>query len=716
MQDLVKLARKQKYDDLELAWMEELEQNAPPTDDMLLAGKALIEQNNHELAENLLWYLVSTLREHDGASNALPVAKQACSILKKGQMIREVACLTYKETHKDEPWRHPLLELTLENEKIPLPDAIDLLSHLESMPPGTYVRVDPGARIGMVKKISDKGKITIELDDDEQNIAIGDLDRVTMLPPDDFRALAIFEKDRLKRLSIDAPEELITLALKTLGGRAPLIRIKRHLIRVIGKNNWSSWWSNARKKLEKSSRIGVTSGTNPDLFLRAEPRSRNEQLKDSFKKAHSIDRLKMALQAMKENVRDPDYVSFLQKELARLRDNNRESDRPLALTSEAILQVLQKTEGEEAKRPDWAEVEDFIEWLATFQTEKTLSEFAISTIQKWNPDKWPNIYARALPLMPLAICQKLGSELEKKGYTNLLREATNQILQSPESHHGALVWLWKQIDPERDDHFVDNSMGLTILRQLITSTRSIARESHHQQEHKKTLKQIDNALTGKGEEKIDRILEHASDEELESLVRIVERNNTLNKHTRRCIERCIRAARPELFRRDVPAWEQPVIYTTQSGLDKRRKQYEYIVDQRMPKVIKEIGQAAEFGDLSENAEYTAALEERSRLSEKAAEIKEELARARVIPHDMPTTTMVNIGCTVEAKNDETGETRTFTFLGPWDSDPKAGIYSYLSPIGLKFMGKKQGDSVELNNDKKSRWKIVNIEKTRKTSR
>src|SRR5690606_12986828 len=111
-----------------------------------------------------------------------------------------------------------------------------------------------------------------------------------------------------------------------------------------------------------------------------------------------------------------------------------------------------------------------------------------------------------------------------------------------------------------------------------------------------------------------------------------------------------------------------------------------------------IGHAADFGDLSENAEFTAALEQRDFLSRRANEIGEELKKAAVIPMDMIDNSRVNIGTSARVRDLATGEELRYTFLGPWDVDLDNNVYSYKAPFSLAFLGKKIGDRVEARGE------------------
>jgi transcription elongation GreA/GreB family factor len=250
--------------------------------------------------------------------------------------------------------------------------------------------------------------------------------------------------------------------------------------------------------------------------------------------------------------------------------------------------------------------------------------------------------------------------------------------------------------------------GIAVLRRLLSATSALGRAGGRQD--KQMLSRIKNELVEGAREEVEKILEGATDEEITTVMGLVERNAGLTPQARHRLAGSVRAARPELYRTQSHPWKQNAIYTTREGLDRRREEYERIVDERMPEVIREIGEAAELGDLSENAEYTAALEERSRLSEKAGEIKDEMRRARVIPPDMAEASYVTIGSRVRARRMDTGEEETLTFLGPWDADPKNGIYSYKAPLSLTFMGAAEGDTVTLERDhEQTSWEILEIE-------
>jgi transcription elongation factor GreA len=137
-----------------------------------------------------------------------------------------------------------------------------------------------------------------------------------------------------------------------------------------------------------------------------------------------------------------------------------------------------------------------------------------------------------------------------------------------------------------------------------------------------------------------------------------------------------------------------VIYTTEQGLAKARAELHQVTAVDIPRSAEEIARARAHGDLSENYEYKAAKEKQARLMQKASRLRDEVARARVISAADIDTSEVSIGCRVSLV-DGAGQSHVFVLLGPWDTDPEHGIISYQSPFAGLLMGKKAGDSVEL---------------------
>jgi len=151
-----------------------------------------------------------------------------------------------------------------------------------------------------------------------------------------------------------------------------------------------------------------------------------------------------------------------------------------------------------------------------------------------------------------------------------------------------------------------------------------------------------------------------------------------------------------------PPWlDESVIWTSQKALDKHAEELKVLTDVTMPANAKQIGEAAEQGDLRENADWQAAIEERDMLVARHRKINDELTRARVLQLRDVEDDIVSIGAKVTLKADD-GSTVKMSFLGPWDTDTEKRVYSYTTKLGQTLMGKRIGETVTLNTDETER--------------
>lgn len=141
-------------------------------------------------------------------------------------------------------------------------------------------------------------------------------------------------------------------------------------------------------------------------------------------------------------------------------------------------------------------------------------------------------------------------------------------------------------------------------------------------------------------------------------------------------------------------------YLTKEGIEELKTELEELVSQRGP-IAERIKTAREFGDLSENAEYSSARQEQERVESRIAEIEHILLNVEVIKKTSGSK-KVQLGSSVTIKNHET---KTFQVVGTVEADPLNGKISDESPIGQALMGKVEGDEVEINGHS---YKIADI--------
>ncbi|MCA1946002.1 MAG: transcription elongation factor GreA [Desulfovibrio sp.] len=128
-----------------------------------------------------------------------------------------------------------------------------------------------------------------------------------------------------------------------------------------------------------------------------------------------------------------------------------------------------------------------------------------------------------------------------------------------------------------------------------------------------------------------------------------------------------------------------------------------------PEVIQAIKEAREEGDLRENAGYDAARERQGMMEARIRYIEGRMATANVIDLKTISSEKVTFGATVEIEDVDTGDTKTYTILGPDEAEPTKGSISILSPVAQALMGKEEGDEVTVEAPKgRIQYEIVSI--------
>ena len=115
-----------------------------------------------------------------------------------------------------------------------------------------------------------------------------------------------------------------------------------------------------------------------------------------------------------------------------------------------------------------------------------------------------------------------------------------------------------------------------------------------------------------------------------------------------------------------------VLYMTEDGLKKLRKELEQFVSVERPAISRQIAEAREKGDLSENAEYEAAKEAQGMLELKISRLEEQIANARIIDESRIDTNSVQIMNKVKIKNRSNNSLLEYTIVSESEDDLKAG--------------------------------------------
>jgi len=136
-------------------------------------------------------------------------------------------------------------------------------------------------------------------------------------------------------------------------------------------------------------------------------------------------------------------------------------------------------------------------------------------------------------------------------------------------------------------------------------------------------------------------------------------------------------------------------YFTQEGLDKIKAELNDLKTRGRSDIAKQIAEARDKGDLSENAEYDAAKDAQGHMEAKIAQLETIVGNARVIDESAVDTSKVSILTIVKIKNLKNGMEFSYTLVAEEEADLKSKKLSVQSPIGKGLLGKKVGEKATI---------------------
>jgi transcription elongation factor GreA len=138
-----------------------------------------------------------------------------------------------------------------------------------------------------------------------------------------------------------------------------------------------------------------------------------------------------------------------------------------------------------------------------------------------------------------------------------------------------------------------------------------------------------------------------------------------------------------------------VNYFTEEGLKKLQDELNQLKSVERPSISRQIAEARDKGDLSENAEYDAAKDAQGLLELKISKLEDIISTARVIDESKIDTSKVSVLTKVKIRNVSNKMEMTYTLVAENEADLKSGKISVTSPIGKGLLGKKPGDIAEI---------------------
>ena len=149
---------------------------------------------------------------------------------------------------------------------------------------------------------------------------------------------------------------------------------------------------------------------------------------------------------------------------------------------------------------------------------------------------------------------------------------------------------------------------------------------------------------------------------------------------------------------------------TIEGFKKLEAELHRLKVEERPRIIQQIAEARDHGDLAENSEYHAAKDAQGLNEAKVAELEDKIARAEIIDPSQLSGSTVKFGATVTLEDEDSGDKVKYKIVGEHEANVREGRISITSPIARALISKSKGDSAEVTTPKGTRsYEILKIE-------
>ncbi|MFH1841986.1 MAG: GreA/GreB family elongation factor [bacterium] len=732
---LGKLANHQRFDELETAWLEVVEQGEIPLDEMIPIVGQVGRLGEPDKAGSLLALLLESAEARGGAAAGLVSARLAAAELPRNSGLRETILRLLLVVHGD----YPDLELLLQRlcpEECALDEAVVLIEAYLRLRAGTYVADRSFIEPGRIEAVDGRtATVTVQFTGRSHDYGIHKINTLAPLPADHFPALLLYDPDRLRELASERPVAFIQLALQAQkSGRLAYRDLKRQVTTLLGEKGWTAWWKKAKPLVKRAPSIEMSSGSQPTFRKMRVARSYEKTLRAEFDAermpANKLAKIFGYLDETAKNeavASDGDatcteyteLLTYLGNAAAKLAVAALAESPALALAGLAAhAQVAARGVAVAHPNPKAAAQVlkrlDDPSQLALELVEALLSR-TLAYLRDVMPSDWPEIWAAVLPRAGRRSCDVIVRALVEQNATEPLAAAFTRIVARPTGAPEAVCWLWRARHSSGlgKQLMTYPALAPEVLLSAVLVLADATGRLHaisQEESHRKILELARQVLLLQDGQPVRTVFADATTEEAKRFKTLIEHNAGLVASGRGQLLGLLRAEHDSIFLADLKPWEDDAIYTSKNGLRKRQAALDKILTEEIPAVAKQIGEAAAFGDLSENAEFTAALEKRDQLTSRATMMENDLQRAQVITAEMAASVFVCVGTRITARNLDSGEEETYTFLGPWDSEPEEGILAYQAPLSMAFMGKQVGEEVVYGeDDERRRWEVLSVE-------
>lgn len=524
------------------------------------------------------------------------------------------------------------------------------------------------------------------------------------------------DNEAVRKEALDRPVEFVHAVVSDFNSRLTLEALGDYLGSVLpdsafpsaGKDAFKRWWTSVRNKLKADGRFLLPSKKSEFVVLRERPASPHLDIVDAFEKARQPKEQAAAAELLLKGVAKfdgaPDeldrVLGLLEKAAAEHQKRNPAHSIHLLCVRDEILERRKATLPEGAltlagflSHPPAhlagllaplpaARIRHALE-AGSAAGDKTADALLIDVLQEGDG----KVVAEATRL------------LLEKGHLEPLREHLRKSIAERGANPELLAWLLSK----RPDNLAD----LVTLETLEAAISVVERENIKDSKRATKLHKVladDKQLVGEAVGRSDA-------EAAREFVRKIKRTPVFEEMDKRALLARAIKARPELQELLEAAEEKSaataapaakILTVSWASLERRKKDYDDLVNVRIPANSRDIQVAREQGDLRENAGFKFAKEQQGVLMRQKAEMEHQLANCRGTNFENPDTSRVSLGTTVQLRDKASGQEEKLHILGAWDGNSAKNIVSYLAAAATALIGKTSGETVQMPSEQGER--------------
>jgi transcription elongation factor GreA len=528
---------------------------------------------------------------------------------------------------------------------------------------------------------------------------------------------ATVPREKLKQRVKEDHSWALRTVIKSFSNAADMKRVKGELVpRILAPNEWSKWSTAARRILKTDPAFGTVAGKLDHYSVRERPISFEEKTYNKFRADKSFFSRVQTLHEFVDHA-DPEseylaemftyFAGFLKASSGQIENN---------LASFLIIEKLTRKfphldPGVRLNFRDlFVEIEDLEEVFQLLDGAGLAKDFLAHILT--DIGAWAHVYARIFLFYPT---RQILEELTTAEHVEVVAELIASIVDDYREYRLPFVWLvrndldgaWLQsqgIKPEKVMIGMIHLLDLTYRdignRREVPANRKLNRQIF---DYLFKERHLADFISSANEESITRIYTLVEDvKELDPSIKIRVRQRIKDKF-------------PGYLFGDEEAKDtvRMGLLVTRLGYEDRQRELRQILEVEIRENSKEIGLALQKGDLRENAEYKAALEKQEQLKTAVSRLQEDLQNAQIFDLAEANASVISFGTEVELTNVESNSKERYVILGPWESDPKRNIISYLSPLGAELWQHRTNDELQFTiNEKDFHYRIERIDKVR----